>query len=776
MSRPDAVCSYSNMQCWFDFLLAGCLPALPLSLHLKGPSMRIRCSQLYTLFALMTCFAVLNAACAGEAGWLADRLATEARQQEPTSTPLATPEEDGDGSAAATAQSALQAAVEAVQGTPTEDEVAAAGGRFPATPTPLLLTEGPSAAIAPGAGPPNAWVTVTGSGFPSNVQVDVYLAGVVGASSFAAAPRSYATTFTDGDGNYSMAFAMPAVWPDGAPVEPGTLAVLVAPPDFRVSANTSFELIVAVATPTQIPPATVTPISSPTLTPVPTAIPTVLRPTTLPPPGVNPYAEVTPLSGGPNAQVTLRGGGFPGHAIVSVYLGTFDTQVGGGERVRYASAITDSGGNFTISFTLPATWPDGTPVAPGRLLILVATEDLSRQASAIFDYVAPTPTPALNPYAQVQPASGGPNTQVTIRGGGFPPNTRVHLHLSGLVGVSAADVTPVSYATAVTDGSGAYSLPFVMPASWPDGEAIESGTLALLVATENFGVRANATFDFVAPTAVSPASWQGSYYANPDLRGEPVFVRADAEIRFYWGTGSPDPRLPSDEFSVRWQRAVWFEGGLYRFTIEVDDGVRLFIDGNLLLESWRRGERRILSIDYPLQAGQHIIQLDYFEHAGNALITLDWHRLADLAPAPTITPGAPAGLLFSDHPWNNQRGVNQTFCSGFESECNYAGCVRNYRLVWGPYCREGDYPYIRPGMYRVTFYGTGRVRAGATDYGSTRQLFSFGQHEFDLPGSFTFCWPGRQPDGYGFETIVQSTGAYAAVEWITVEYLGEQCR
>jgi hypothetical protein len=740
--------------------------------------MRIQSIHLFPLFALMTCSAFLLAACSREPGWLADRLANEARQLEVTPTLPVTPEDDADPGAIATAQAALQAALEAVQGTPTEDEVAAAGGRFPPTPTPPLLTEGPSATITPGAGPANAWVTVTGSGFPANVQVDLYLAGVVGASSVAAAPRSYATTFTDGDGNYSLSFAMPAIWPDGAPVEPGTLAVLVATPDFRVSATTSFELIGAAATPTPLPPATATPTSIPTLTPVPTAIPTVVRPTTLPPPGVNPFAEVTPLSGGPNAQVTLHGGGFPGHAIVNVYLGVFDAQVGGRERVRYASAITEGGGNFTLSFTLPATWPDGAPVTSGRLLILVATEDLSRQASAIFDYITPTPTPALNPYAQVQPASGGPNTQVTIRGGGFPPNTLVHLHLSGLVGVSAADVRPVSYASAVTDGSGAYSLTFVMPGAWPDGEAIESGTLALLVATENFGVRANATFDFVAPppTAVSPQSWQGSYFANPDLRGDPLFARADAEIRFYWGMGSPDPRLPGDEFSARWHRAVWFESGLYRFTVEVDDGVRLFVDGYLLLESWRRGERRILSIDYPMQAGEHLIQLDYFEHTGNALITLDWHRLGDLTPAPVVTPGAPGGLLFSDHPWNNQRGVNQTFCSGFESECNYAGCVRNYRLVWGPYCREGDYPYIRPGMYRITVYGAGRVRAGATDYGSTRQLFSFGQHEFDLPGSFTFCWPGRQSDGYGFETIVQSTGVYAAVDWITVEYLGEQCR
>jgi hypothetical protein len=68
------------------------------------------------------------------------------------------------------------------------------------------------------------------------------------------------------------------------------------------------------------------------------------------------------------------------------------------------------------------------------------------------------------------------------------------------------------------------------------------------------------------------------------------------------------------------------------------------------------------------------------------------------------------------------------------------------------------------------------VAAGATDFGSTRQLFAFGQHELDLPGSFTFCWPGRASNGYGFETIVQSLGVYAAIDRIAIAYLDDQCR
>jgi hypothetical protein len=719
------------------------------------------------LFALITAILCFVTACSRDAGMLpAARSAAEPASPSTETAAPGTGEESATPDAEA-AQAALQAAVEAVQTTPTDEAVVASGGVLPPTATAPILTEGPSAAINPASGTANTWVTVTGSGFPANVRVDVYLAGLVSVSAAGATPRSYATVFTDRAGNYSMSFPMPAAWPDGMPIEPGTLAVLVATADFGVRANTTFEYSGASATPV------------PTATPIPTATSSA-PPTSTPTPARNAFVEVTPRTGSGNAQVTLRGGGFPANTTVNVHLGTFDAQFGGGgEPARYGSAITDNSGNFTLSFTLPATWPDGSPVTPGPLLILVATEDLSRQASAVLDYLTPTPTPGLNPSAQVEPASGSANTEVTVRGSGFPANTRVHVYLAGIVSVSAAAAAPTSYATTTTDNNGQYRMTFTMPSTWPDGEPIESGTLALLVSTEDFAVRANATFDYVAPTptAVSPESWQGSYYDNPDLRDEPVLVRNDAEIRFYWGLGSPDPLLPSDGFSVRWQREIQAESALYRFTLEVDDGARLYVDDRLILESWRRGERRTLSLDYPLQAGEHTVRLDYFEHNGDATVALRWTKLTDSAPAPTATPGAPgAGVLFSDHPWNNQRRVNQYFCSGFESECNFAGCVRNYRLLWGPYCREGDYPYIQPGLYRVTLYGTGPVRAGATDYGASRQLFSFGQYEFELPGSFTFCWPGRQNEGYGFETIVQSTGVYAAVDWVVIEYLGSQCR
>ncbi len=53
-------------------------------------------------------------------------------------------------------------------------------------------------------------------------------------------------------------------------------------------------------------------------------------------------------------------------------------------------------------------------------------------------------------------------------------------------------------------------------------------------------------------TAEGKQGVTGEYFANAELKGEPVFVRTDDNIDFYWESGSPAPELPDDDFSVRW--------------------------------------------------------------------------------------------------------------------------------------------------------------------------------------------------------------------------------
>ena len=126
------------------------------------------------------------------------------------------------------------------------------------------------------------------------------------------------------------------------------------------------------------------------------------------------------------------------------------------------------------------------------------------------------------------------------------------------------------------------------------------------------------------------ADWQGSYFANRDLKGEPTLVRTDPSISFDWGTGAPAPVLPADDFGVRWIGKVDFAAGKYRFCARSDDGVKVMVDDgpSYLISEWHDGTDTYCK-DLSLAAGRHKISVEYYEHLGGALIQFWWQKLAD---------------------------------------------------------------------------------------------------------------------------------------------------
>lgn len=65
------------------------------------------------------------------------------------------------------------------------------------------------------------------------------------------------------------------------------------------------------------------------------------------------------------------------------------------------------------------------------------------------------------------------------------------------------------------------------------------------------------------------------YYYTPDLTGGTI-TRIDPSVNFDWGLGSPNPSIPSDNFSARWTGEVWpWYSQTYTFYTVSDDGVRL---------------------------------------------------------------------------------------------------------------------------------------------------------------------------------------------------------
>jgi hypothetical protein len=119
---------------------------------------------------------------------------------------------------------------------------------------------------------------------------------------------------------------------------------------------------------------------------------------------------------------------------------------------------------------------------------------------------------------------------------------------------------------------------------------------------------------------------QGEYFANQTLTGTPQFSQIDQTIAFTWGSVAPDPSLPVDHFSVRWTGKVQpYASETYTFETETDDGVRLWVNGSLLVDKWVDQTDVKNSGTIALSAGvKYDIKLEYYDDTGNALANLRW--------------------------------------------------------------------------------------------------------------------------------------------------------
>ncbi len=97
-----------------------------------------------------------------------------------------------------------------------------------------------------------------------------------------------------------------------------------------------------------------------------------------------------------------------------------------------------------------------------------------------------------SPTLIAEPAAGGPDTLVALKGSGFPANTRVTVHL----GPPNVGATPNSYGEALTDAQGNVMMTFKMPAAWPDGTPITEPKLIIVALVGQGEVKAMAEFGY----------------------------------------------------------------------------------------------------------------------------------------------------------------------------------------------------------------------------------------------------------------------------------------
>jgi glucose/arabinose dehydrogenase len=149
------------------------------------------------------------------------------------------------------------------------------------------------------------------------------------------------------------------------------------------------------------------------------------------------------------------------------------------------------------------------------------------------------------------------------------------------------------------------------------------------------GARAGFSYDRIDEVVSSEGGYAAEYFANRDLQGAPVLTRTDDAVDFEWGGGAPGDGVPSDNFSTRWTKSVTVtDESPYKFTVTSDDGVRLYLDGQKVLDKWIPQGRTTYTVTRDLTQGAHQIQLEYFEAGGDAVAKFNYEPTSEPPPPP----------------------------------------------------------------------------------------------------------------------------------------------
>jgi len=328
-----------------------------------------------------------------------------------------------------------------------------------------------------------------------------------------------------------------------------------------------------------------------------------------------PSVTVSPANVEPGAIITVSGKGWqPGEQVI---IGLNAPHALPESSQTVTTALTDAAGNFVEFFLFTGNEPWASMP---EIWVVAHTSDFGKIATASFRCIGlATPSPAFTPIASATPPAASA-TYVLGYVKDVAASARIitvkpiegHIDTIALVEntqIVHADGQPAQ----LTDIHTGDLVEATGPAG--TGNSIIAQTITLLASTE----------PTVTPTATRPAlAWRGEYYNNTTFSGSPSLVRDDPVIDFQWQGGPAAENLPADNFAVRWTGDWQFETGVYRFYAQVNDGVRLWLDGHLIIDRWHESSGALYSTDAYLSAGSHAVKVEYFDARGDAHARLWW--------------------------------------------------------------------------------------------------------------------------------------------------------
>ena len=158
---------------------------------------------------------------------------------------------------------------------------------------------------------------------------------------------------------------------------------------------------------------------------------------------------------------------------------------------------------------------------------------------------------------------------------------------------------------------------------------------------ENSG-DAVAQLDWIQNSQVGDPCPSGQFYAeyfnNITLLGSPIFSRCESFINNNWGQSGPGNGISIDNFSVRWRGNHSFASGSYTFTTTSDDGIRVWLDQNSIINAWVDQSATQYQYTTNVSSGSHEVKVEYYEKGGDAIAIVDWvNNNTNTPPSPQIS-------------------------------------------------------------------------------------------------------------------------------------------
>jgi alpha-glucosidase len=315
--------------------------------------------------------------------------------------------------------------------------------------------------------------------------------------------------------------------------------------------------------------------------------------------------------------------------------------------------------NTVLPFTRNAIGPmDYTPVtfsAPNKrttnahelALAVVFESGWQHFADSIASYNA---SPA-RPFLQATPASWDETRLLTGYPGEFAALARRSATQWFIGAINASTPRTLNIPLAFL-GSGSYAAEIYRDGTTPSGIVVERRTVTAgttltvyLPANGGYAVRLAPVTQPPPPPPPPPpptGGLTGTYFDNTDFTGRSV-SRTDATLNFNWPGTSPAPGIASTTFSARWTGYLTPPAsGTYTLHTLSDDGVRVWLDGRLVIDNWTAHAPTENRAVVALEAGRrHAIKVEYFQNFGGATMSLMWSTATmgrQSIPSTALTP------------------------------------------------------------------------------------------------------------------------------------------